>query len=467
MVRLLNQYVSVKGILLFIFEAILIFCTLIVALRLRFWGAPSDFTNYFSAPQFPWQAITVILGFQTCFLYGNLYAPEALESRSQLLLCLGQSLGGGCILLAITYFVFPQLLLGRGVFLISTALVAVLIVTTRLLLNGAWGVAVAPHKTLILGTGELAAEAARELRSRPDLGVQLSGFIQAAYDPNDPIAVKGPILGSMDDLEDLTFKKGATRIVVALQDRRGTLPVRRLLRLRGEGIRIEDAHSLIASLTGRVSLKTIQPSWFIFSDGFRRSPITMALKRGMDLILLAIGFVLMLPVMALIALAIRLDSKGPIFYRQTRVGLKGKQFQVLKFRSMRIDAEKDGGPKWASANDPRTTRLGRYLRKFRLDELPQFINVLRGEMSFVGPRPERPEFVIELREVIPFYDERHLVRPGLTGWAQVQYSYGAGIEGAFCKLEYDLFYLKNMSPILDFLILAKTLRIVSTGHGSR
>jgi len=223
---------------------------------------------------------------------------------------------------------------------------------------------------------------------------------------------------------------------------------------------------MISSLSGRVWLETVKPSWFVFSDGFQRSKTILILKRAIDLASGLLGLVVCLPVMILVALAIRLDSKGSVIYRQRRVGLGGRCFEVLKFRSMRMDAEVGTGACWAIKGDPRVTRIGRFLRKYRLDELPQFMNVIRGEMSLVGPRPERPNFVEELRRQISYYDERHSVRPGITGWAQVQYRYGSSLEDAVRKLEYDLFYLKNMSIFFDCAIILKTIRIVFTGSGA-
>jgi exopolysaccharide biosynthesis polyprenyl glycosylphosphotransferase len=240
-----------------------------------------------------------------------------------------------------------------------------------------------------------------------------------------------------------------------------------LVSLRVQGLRVDDAPTALAGLTGRISLRSVRPSWFVFSEGFHRSKWNDLLKRILDLVAAVIGLLASLPIMLFVAVAIRLDSKGSIIYRQKRVGRMNRPFEVLKFRSMRVDAEKESGAQWATENDPRITRIGRFLRKYRLDELPQFINVIRGEMSFVGPRPERPEFVTQLREKIPYYDERHSVRPGLTGWAQVRYSYGSSVDDASQKLEYDLFYLKNMSLTFDLAILFNTIRIVLGGHGGR
>jgi sugar transferase (PEP-CTERM system associated) len=276
-----------------------------------------------------------------------------------------------------------------------------------------------------------------------------------------------PVLGLSDNLEDIAAQEHVSRIVVALEERRGSLPTGALVRLKVRGIFIEDAHSIISSLTGRVWLQTIRPSWFVFSSGFRRSKFTIVFKRIMDLALSLALLLLAAPVMVLVAIAIRLNSKGPAIYCQARVGLRGDVFDVLKFRSMRQDAEAQNGAQWAQTDDPRVTAVGRFLRKYRLDELPQLINVLRGQMSFVGPRPERPYFVEQLRKEISYYDERHSVRPGITGWAQVQYRYGASVEDAYRKLEYDLFYLKNLSIFFDCSIILQTVRIVLTGFGGR
>ena len=243
--------------------------------------------------------------------------------------------------------------------------------------------------------------------------------------------------------------------------------MRELVRLRVQGVGVEDAHSTMSALTGRIWLESIHPSWFVFGEGFHRSRLNLAVKRALDLSFGIFGLVISLPVMALVAIAVRLDSKGPALFRQDRVGLRGRTFDVLKFRSMQLDAEESGGAQWAAKDDPRITRVGRFIRKFRLDELPQFFNVIQGNMSFVGPRPERPVFVEQLRKKIPYYDERHSVRPGITGWAQVQYGYGASVEDAARKLEYDLFYLKNMSVLFDCAIVLQTVRTVVAGTTAR
>jgi sugar transferase (PEP-CTERM system associated) len=298
--------------------------------------------------------------------------------------------------------------------------------------------------------------------------MKVEGFVSGTPCGTDGEKIFGfPILGSASEMETIAKQHAISRIIVALDDHRGVLPTRELVTLKVQGLRVDDASSALSALTGRIALRSVKPSWFIFSEGFERSRWNDLVKRVLDLVAGVVGLAVSLPIMILIALAVRLDSKGPVIYRQIRVGRMGKCFDVLKFRSMIVDAEKENGAQWASDNDVRTTRVGRFLRKYRLDELPQFINVIRGDMSFVGPRPERPCFVEDLRKSILYYDERHSVRPGLTGWAQVQYTYGASTEDAFRKLEYDLFYLKNMSLTFDLAIIFQTIRIVLAGQGGR
>ena len=468
MIRILNQYVSPKCVLLFILETLLTVTAILCAVWLRFWSNPADFERYVTAPMFRWQLLAVMLVFQICFYYGNLYAPVAVHDRNEQLIRLGQSLGVACLSLGVVYYLFPPLLMDRGVFLISTGLIAALIVATRLFLDTAWRVAGIRQNSLILGTGDLATLVVSELNRRQDLAAKVVGFLGAsAEETGSDVVPGGPVLGTIDDLEDVVRRYDVHRIIVAVTDRRGTLPIRQLVRLRVAGLQVEDAHTTIAALTGRIWLKIVQPSWFVFTEGFHRSNITLMFKRLSDLVLATAGLILSLPIMVLVAIAVFLDSGRPIFFRQARVGFRDKPFQLLKFRSMVTDAESARGAQWATNDDPRVTPVGRYLRKYRLDELPQFINIIRGEMSFVGPRPERPVFVADLQRAIPYYDERHLVRPGLTGWAQINSGYGASVEDTMRKVEYDLFYLKNMSFFFDCIILLQTLRIVFTGHGSR
>ena len=448
-------------------EALLIAGALFCAVKLRFWNNPIESAVYLAFPDFAVQTGTVVMVCVACFYFNDLYDLSTGYGPVESVLRVEQSLGAASLLLGLLYFLLPHLLLSRGVFLIGMLLATIFVVLSRKLLDTAWRLTAPVQRVAILGTGSLALEIARELTRRPDLSMKLEGFLGGPLGRSEDEKIFGyPVLGGTHEMEAIVARAGIGKIIVALEDSRGSLPTRELVSLRVRGLRVDDASSVLAALTGRVALRTLKPSWFVFSEGFHRSKWNDLLKRALDLFFGILGLLISLPVMTAVALVVRLDSKGPVIFRQNRVGLRGKPFEVLKFRSMRMDAEQNGA-QWAVQNDHRVTRAGRFLRKYRLDELPQFINVIRGEMSLVGPRPERPEFVNELRKHISYYDERHSVRPGLTGWAQVQYQYGSTVEDAARKLEYDLFYLKNMSIFFDTAVLFDTIRIVITGHGSR
>jgi sugar transferase (PEP-CTERM system associated) len=469
MIRIFNQYVSPKSVLLMFIEGVLIALAIACGLRLRFWNSPDEMALFVRFPDIAIQGLVIILIVQICFYYSDLYNLNVLRGRSDQLISLGQSLGSACVVLGALYYVFPGLLIGRGTFVISVFLVGAFVTINRVVLDRAWQIAAPKQNIAILGTREMALNVARELTARDDLNVNLVGFIEAkpGESGTGETLFGHRVIGSADELERLAEQHHLARIVVAMEDRRGRMPVRELVRLRVQGVRVEDAHSTMSSLSGRIWLESIHPSWFVYTDGFRRSRLNLAVKRALDLSFGIFGAAISLPLMAVVAIAVKLDSKGPAIFRQQRVGYRGRTFDVLKFRSMRVDAEQANGAQWATKDDPRATRVGKFIRKFRLDELPQFLNVIRGEMSFVGPRPERPVFVDQLRKEISYYDERHSVRPGLTGWAQVMYPYGATVEDSYRKLEYDLFYLKNMSMFFDCVVVLKTIRIVLTGHGGR
>jgi len=464
MIRVFSQYVSLKSFLLIVIESFVIVMSLVLGARLRFWNDSAEFLVYAGSGSFLIQVATVLIVLETCCYYNNLYDLSVVRPRGEQFLCLAQALGAGCLLLGLLYYVVPGLLVGRGVLIIALILTTAIISAMRIGLDWVWQLTTREKVVLILGDGEIAVTAARELERRVDLNFRIAGFVASERAQRSEL-LEHPILGDKTELRAITRDQRVSKIIVALDDLRGALPIRDLVRLRVQGVEIEDAHSALAALTGRVWLRTARPSWFVFSTGFHRSKTTLLLKRIIDLAFGLLGTVLFSPIIALTAIAVRLDSKGPVLYRQTRVGLTGKVFNLVKFRSMQLNAERDKGAQWAQADDPRITRVGRFIRRYRLDELPQFFNVIRGEMSFVGPRPERPCFVEELREQIPYYDERHSVRPGITGWAQVEYGYGASVEDAFRKLEYDLFYLKHLSILFDIAIVFRTVRVVLFGFG--
>jgi len=468
MFRILNQYVSAKSLLLLLEEGLLVLLSLLCAVKLRFWGNPAELALYVTFPEFAVQCGIVVVVCLVCFYLNDLYNLSAAFDSVDRVLRIEQSLGAASLLLGLLYFLFPNLLLSRGVFIIAMLLATTMTVVSRKAFEKVWQLTAPRQSVAILGTGELALTTARELTRREDLSLKVEGFIATSSAPAAPERLLGfPVLGAASELETVAGEHGISRIIVAMEDQRGLLPTRELVTLRVRGVRVEDASTALAGLTGRVALRAVKPSWFVFSEGFHRSPWNDSLKRIGDLFFGLIGLILSSPIMLAVAVAVRLDSKGPAIYHQTRVGRMGKHFEVLKFRSMRVDAEEVSGAQWATENDPRVTRVGRFIRKYRLDELPQFFNVIRGDMSFVGPRPERPCFVKDLKQQIPYYDERHSVRPGLTGWAQVQYKYGATVEDAYNKLEYDLFYLKNVSLTFDLLIILQTIRIILAGRGGR
>jgi sugar transferase (PEP-CTERM system associated) len=316
------------------------------------------------------------------------------------------------------------------------------------------------ERVYVLGTGERAERLVRGLRERSALGIEVVGWTGDVEGELTRGTVASHLVG-------LAQGRGVHRVIVAMPDRRGTLPVEELLDLRLGGVKVEEATSWLERISGRIEVEQLYPSWLIFADGFRFSGFFRLVRRALNFSVALAGLAISLPLLPFIVLAVTLDSSGPVLYRQRRVGRRGVIFHCYKFRTMRVDAEADTGATWASDDDPRITRVGKFLRSSRLDEIPQLWCVLRGDMHFVGPRPERPEFVEWLSKEIPYYGVRHVVRPGITGWAQVQYKYGNTLEDAREKLQYDLFYIKNASLGLDLLIMFQTIKIVLLGRGAQ
>jgi sugar transferase (PEP-CTERM system associated) len=321
---------------------------------------------------------------------------------------------------------------------------------------------------LLVGTSAAAVTLTAELfERRQELGVEIVGFID--HDPNrvGERLINPAVIGTVEDIPSIVRARGVDRVIVSLADARGKLPMDKLLEMKLDGVSFDHLPDVYEEYTGKIAVENLRPSWLIFSDGFRKSRALAATKRLLDTTIAAVGLVLSLPVVALLTVAVKLSSDGPAFYQQSRVGLRGRIFRVYKLRTMRLDAEAETGPVWADKRgDSRVTPIGAWLRRARLDELPQLVNVLRGDMSLVGPRPERPEFVRNLTRDIPYYGQRHVVRPGLTGWAQVRYTYGATTEDALQKLQYDLYYIKNLSIALDLYILLETVKTVVLRKGT-
>ena len=414
-----------------------------------------------------WKAGAVTFFCLATFYLFDLYDFVVMHDRRELVLRLIQALGLAWIALALAFYVFPGLMLGRSIALIALPLALTLMVGWRVSIHWFLGHPGIGERILIVGSGNLAVEVAREVLNRPDAGYRIVGFVGTDSDLLGKSLINPRVIGLTEQLGEIVKRENIDRIVVAMGERRGQLPTDGLLRLSLAGdVSIEEGASFYERVTGRVSLNMIRPSWLIFSGRGRQAKLTTVSRNTVHWLVALLGFTLSLPIMFVTAILIKLESKGPVFYKQERVGKNGRAFVLTKFRSMRVDAEKSG-PVWASKGDDRTTRVGRVIRKVRIDEIPQFWNILRGQMSFVGPRPERPHFVAQLAEEVPYYEQRHLIAPGLTGWAQIKYPYGASIEDARQKLQYDLFYIKNYSLFLDAIIMFETIKIILFGRGAQ
>jgi exopolysaccharide biosynthesis polyprenyl glycosylphosphotransferase len=464
LIRLLNVYFPSRTIFLGVSEACLIAVAFLVATVV--WFGANDATVVLSYEQGFLKILVVATVFITCMYYFDLYSYPVLNNPREVLTRMIQTQGTVCILLAGLYYLYPPVRMGRGIFLSGLVLVAMLLLLWRrlfLLLNTLPRFA---EPTLILGDGPLAGPLLAELRSHPELGIRVVGQLNMPTGGDDGLA-QGSNEERFESFLNMVKVYEPDRIIVALGERRGTLPVEALLQLKSAGVRVEDGSEVYETVTGKVPLESLHPSWLLFSPGFRVSPLLLIYKRIASILISSIALVLSLPAMALIALAIRTDSAGPVIFRQKRIGRGGKIFTLYKFRTMFDGADQNGNHPPAELSDPRFTRLGRLLRRSHFDELPQFFNILRGDMHFVGPRPFVPNQEYECLQKIPYYRQRWLVTPGATGWAQVNRGYCVTIEDNAEKLAYDLFYIKNISIGLDLLILFQSLKTLLLGRGSR
>lgn len=454
-----------RTLLLLLAEVVLLFGSVVAAAEIRL-GADEAYNELFVRYGFYKAALAAVFCLGAFYLY-DLYDFVVMHDRRELVLRLIQALGLAWIGLALVFYLLPQLMLGRGISLISLPLALALMVGWRISIHWLLGHPSVGERILIVGSGESALAIAREVLDRRDAGFRIVGFVDNKPELVGQSIINPRVIGVMTEMPELIKREDVDRIIVALGERRGHFPTKQLLDLSlGGAVAIEEGASFYERLTGRVNLIMMRPSWLIFSGRGRQARLSgfvrAILHRGVALI----GAIVSLPIALLTAALIKLESKGPALYKQERVGMNGRVFTIMKFRSMRADAEKDG-PVWAQSGDDRTTRVGRIIRKIRVDEIPQFWNILKGEMNFVGPRPERPHFVAQLAEEIPFYEQRHLIPPGLTGWAQIKYPYGASIEDARQKLQYDLYYIKNQSLMLDAIILFETVKTILFGRGAR
>jgi len=461
-IRLFKHYVPHAVLLLGLVDVVLLMVTAEASWVLRAWQIGMTITP-FTARLGP--ILTFAVAFEVAMVAVGVYGLEALQSVRFACVRLIVAVALGMIFISVFSFLFPGVTLWRSNALYAALIAPTLLTISRMLLGTALGSEAFKRRVMVLGAGPRAARI-KALADKPGAGFIVCGFIGM----NDgPDAVRGAInRDAIESLGDHVVNLKASEVVLALQERRNALPLQDLLRIKTTGVHVNELSTFLERETGRVDLATASHSWLIFSDGFSSGRfLSTVAKRLFDILASLLLLILSAPVMLLTALAVKLESKGPAFYRQKRVGLFGVEFDVIKLRSMRQDAEVAGVAVWAQENDPRITRVGRFIRMVRIDELPQVWVVLKGKMSFVGPRPERQQFVTALTAQLPFYAERHMVKPGITGWAQINYPYGASLEDASNKLEYDLYYAKNYTPFLDILILLQTVRVLLWPSGAR
>ena len=457
MIRLFNVYYPVRTLVLLIGEALIVFTSLLLG-TLYAWREDSYIVLNFNHG---WEKI---FGFTLlvllCSHLFDLYDTARLTTKGELYFRLLMVPGLLAFVLAGVSWLRPDFLLGNNSAAVGVVILTVALIGWRLGFTWLIQLPILIERVYVLGTGERAQRLVVGLRQNPEVGVEVvswTGKLEGAV-TRESVAVH---------LLEVVRRQKVHRVIVAMPDRRNTIPMQELLDLRMQGVKIEEAATWLERISGKIEVENLYPSWLVFGEGFRFGSTFVLVRRMLSLIISLVGLILALPLFPLILLAIRLDSKGPVFYSQARVGKAGHVFNVVKFRTMRQDAEAANGPQWAGDNDPRITRVGRFLRSSRLDEIPQLWCVLKGDMAFVGPRPERPEFVEWLSKEIPFYGVRHMVRPGLTGWAQIKYKYGCTIEDAREKLQYDLFYIKNASIGLELLIVFQTVKTVLLRRGAQ
>jgi len=460
MLRFFGKKYPLRKLILFCGEGVFLFFTLYVI-----YANQLSFTNRYSIDV----SLRISIAVLTCLLalyYFGLYSFKHGYSYIEMSSRLFQAVGSACIFLGFFYFLFPGFMPGRWVFL--KEVIAFIIFSSIWRYFYIWFLRndIGSRPVLVVGQGQAVAQLFEEIRENRDCGYTIKGLIFPKEHRNDRTIYEATTWKGFEKIPQKARELHVDEIIVAIEEKRGTLPINELLACKMKGLSIIDGETFIENISGKIAVDSINPSWLIFKEGFQKSRTTMLGKQLTGSFFALVGLLLSLPVSLLVAILIKLESEGPIFFRQARVGKDGKIFTLVKFRSMRTDAEKDGA-KWAKKDDDRVTKVGRVIRKLRIDEIPQMWNVLKGDMNFVGPRPERPEFVEKLRKKIKYYDQRHTVKPGITGWAQINYPYGASIEDAKKKLEYDLYYIKHMSVLLDLYIILKTVKIILFREGSR
>lgn len=414
-----------------------------------------------------WRGVVMAFICQSCMYLLDMYDLKYSQTWGEIFFSLLFSIGFVCVGIGLLTYALPRFGIEGNMYYMTIVFVAVLLLLWRMAFD-IYLQRIAPgERVLILGTGVAAKLLGQEIRQRERLGFQLTGFVGIAPEEIGKIEGDMKLLGNFSQLMEIAKTYRVNKVLVALNERRGGYPVQMLLDLKVMGINVVEWTEYFEKLVGWIPIENLAPSYFIFQPGFRKTRLLLYARRVIGILAAVVLIALLSPLMFITAILVKADSNGPVFYMQERVGKRGKVFRIIKFRSMRQDAERSGGAEWAVENDPRVTRVGRWIRRTRIDEIPQLFNVLKGDLDIVGPRPERPEFVKTLTEMIPYYSLRHNISPGLTGWAQVMFMYCGTIEESKEKLQYDLFYIKNMSIKLDLLILFRTIKIVLLGRGAR
>lgn len=464
-IKIFGKYGLLPIVMLVVAEAFLIFLSFYAGVIIRF-GAGAQINENLGGPIWPRAVV-----FTTCMLVSlyamGLFKVRIREASTGIVLRIAVACFVGAAATTLIFYAMPFLYTGRGVLFLALAVAFVLMVAVRLQFMRLVDEKMFKRRVLVFGAGEKALSLARLRRRSDRRGFAIVGYVP---DSGDSPTVDSDKLVSVDGtLLDYAVGNNINEIVVAVDERRRSVPVRELLACRIAGIQVTDVIQFFERESGKVRLDLLYPSWLIFSEGFEGNANLQVIKRSLDLLLSIFLIFLTWPIMLIAALAIKASEgvRAPILYRQERVGLCGQKFEVLKFRSMRVDAEGEDGAQWASQNDDRITGVGRWLRKLRIDELPQLINVLAGDMALVGPRPERPEFVVQLEQSIPYYQERHSVKPGITGWAQLSYPYGSSEKDAREKLQYDLYYVKHQGLLFDLQIILQTVEVIIFNRGAR
>lgn len=464
MLRLLKHYFPIRNIVFFVIEGCIISGSILLSTVLL-----TVSNSFLFDVLLVLRIVLITIICQLCLYYNELYDFDVSSGLTETSIRLLQALGITSIALAVIYFIFPLVIIDQKIFILSIFFLLIFIIGWRLFYIRILNKGMFNENIIILGSSNLAVDIFKEVNTTIDCGYTVSLMIPDLENEAYQIELPNTVLvrNEKDNLCRIASEMGIHKVIVALKEKRGSFPTDELIQCRTAGIEVIEGSSFYEMLTGKVLVTRINPSWLIFSDGFRKSRLKTIFKRIEDIILSVVMLILLSPLLVLVAVLIKLDSKGPVFFSQDRVGINEKEYMMHKFRSMMEDAEKLTGPVWAQDNDTRITRVGKVIRKFRIDELPQLWEVLNGKMSLVGPRPERKYFTDELEQQIPFYSQRFNVKPGLTGWAQVSYEYGATLEDAIEKLNFELFYIKNMSLVMDMIIILRTIKTVLFGRGAR